>query len=72
MSAAVDFDHVRRLAAERQRRRRERRRLGLRCVTIQIDEHTITCLIRSGRIDAECASDDALLAESLSCLLEQW
>jgi hypothetical protein len=37
-----------------------------------VDGDTVRLLIQRGRIDAECAHDKELLAQSLSVLLEQW
>ncbi len=44
-------------AAERMRAHRERRRLGLRCLTIQLRETEIDVLIREGLLNADARND---------------
>jgi hypothetical protein len=44
-------------AAERMRRHRERRSLGLRCLTIQLLETEIAALIRKGLLNVETRND---------------
>jgi len=56
--------------AERARRYRERQKCGIRVVPVELDIDTLENLIARGRLDAECATDERLLAESLALLLE--
>ena len=44
-------------AAERMRLFRERRRKGLRCVTIELHEDEIDVLVRKGLLNAEMRND---------------
>jgi hypothetical protein len=44
-------------AAERMRAHRERRRAGLRCVTIQLREKEVDVLIRRGLLKADARND---------------
>jgi len=44
-------------AAERMRRHRERRSLGLRCLTIQLLETEIAALVRKGLLNVETRND---------------
>jgi len=43
-------------AAERMRLHRERRRKGLRCLTIELRESEIDALVRMGLLRAECVT----------------
>ena len=45
------------LAAERMRRHRQRRRNGLRCLTIELRETEINALVRIGLLNAEARSN---------------
>jgi hypothetical protein len=60
-------------AAERMRRHRERRSLGLRCLTILLQETEIAALIRKGLLNVETRNDpDAICAalyELFDCAL---
>ena len=62
------------LAAERMRRYRERRREGLRCLTIELHVTEINALIRKGLLKSEMRNDLAevcmALYEHLSCTLD--
>ena len=62
------------LAAERMRRYRERRREGLRCLTIELHVTEINALIRKGLLKSEMRNDSAevcmALYEHLSCTLD--
>ena len=44
-------------AAERMRRHRERRREGLRCVTIELRETEIDALVRNGFLKTDARND---------------
>jgi hypothetical protein len=52
-------------AAERMRRHRERRRDGLRCVTVEVRETEIEALIRIGFLRAEMRNDPNAVSEAL-------
>jgi hypothetical protein len=52
-------------AAERMRRHRERRRDGLRCLTIELRETEIDALIRQGFLRAETRNDPNAVSEAL-------
>jgi hypothetical protein len=52
-------------AAERMRLHRERRRLGLRCLTIELRETEIDSLIRRGLLRAEMRHDANAITEAV-------
>jgi len=52
-------------AAERMRRHRERRRDGLRCVTIQLRVTEIDTLIRNGFLNWEMRNDPFAIRDAL-------
>jgi hypothetical protein len=52
-------------AAERMRRYRQRRRSGLRCLTIELRETEADALIRMGFLDANARNDQGRIAEAL-------
>lgn len=52
-------------AAERQRRRRERRRCGLRVVPVEMDQEALAELVRSGVLSDADMADSELLSQSL-------
>jgi hypothetical protein len=52
-------------AAERMRAHRERRRLGLRCLTIQLRETEIDVLIREGLLKADARNNLHAVCEAL-------
>ena len=52
-------------AAERMRRHRERRRDGLRCLTIELRETEIDALARMGLLSAEMRNDANAVIEAL-------
>ena len=60
-------------AAERMRRHRERRRDGLRCLTIELRETEIDALARNGFLKADARNDpyaiEMALYEFLECTL---
>jgi hypothetical protein len=58
-------------AAERMRRHRERRRQGLRCLTIELRETEIEALIRKGFLQAEMRNDANAVSEALYSHLDQ-
>jgi hypothetical protein len=52
-------------AAERMRRHRERRRDGLRCLTIELRETEIAVLVRKGMLKADARSDRDAIRDAL-------
>ena len=57
MSHDAEITRVRSPAAERMRRHRERRREGLRCLTIELRETEIDALARDGFLKADARND---------------
>ena len=57
-------------AAERMRRHRERRRDGLRCLTIELRETEIDALIRKGMLKADARNDFYAIETALYQFLE--
>jgi hypothetical protein len=53
------------LAAERMRRHRERRREGLRCVTIELRETEIDTLVQKGLLNADARNNARAVREAL-------
>ena len=62
---------ARSLAAESMRRHRERRRDGLRCLTIELRETEIDDLVRIGLLKAETRNDQNAIREALYEYLDQ-
>jgi hypothetical protein len=58
-------------AAARMRRHRDRRRRGLRCLTIELRETEIDVLIGKGLLNSETRHDLAAVYEALYAHLEQ-
>jgi len=62
-------------AAERMRLHRERRSLGLRCLTIMVQETEIDALVREGFLNLETRNDSnaicAALYELFDCTLSE-
>jgi hypothetical protein len=58
-------------AAVRMRLHRERRRQGLRCLTIELRETEIEALIRKGFLQAEMRNDANAVSEALYSHLDQ-
>ena len=56
---------ARSLAAERMRLFRERRRKGLRCVTIELHEDEIDALVRMGLLNVEMRNDANSVIEAM-------
>jgi hypothetical protein len=52
-------------AAERMRRHRERRREGLRCVTIELRETEIDVLVQKALLNADTRNDTRAIREAL-------
>jgi hypothetical protein len=58
-------------AAERMRRHRERRRDGLRCVTIELHETEIDALVHKGLLKTETRNDLGTVIDALYAYLDQ-
>ena len=58
-------------AAERMRRHRERRQMGLRCVTLQVRDGEIETLIRRGLLNAEMRNDVYEIRDALYLHLDR-
>jgi hypothetical protein len=58
-------ESVRSAAAERMRRHRERRRDGLRCLTIEFRETEIDTLVRMGLLKIEMRNNASAITEAL-------
>ena len=58
-------------AAERMRRHRERRRDGLRCLTIELRETEIDALARNGFLKADARNDPDAIRDALYAHLER-
>jgi hypothetical protein len=58
-------------AAERMRRHRERRRDGLRCLTIELRETEIDVLIGKGMLKADARNDPDAIRDALHAHLDQ-
>jgi hypothetical protein len=57
-------------AAERMRAYQERRRLGLRCLMIQLRETEIVTLIRRGMLKADARNDPSAVCKALYAHLD--
>jgi hypothetical protein len=58
-------------AAERMRRHRERRREGLRCLTIELRETEVDVLIRKGILKPDARNDRSAVMLALYAHLDQ-
>jgi hypothetical protein len=58
-------------AAERMRRHRERRREGLRCLTIELRETEIDALIRKELLKSETRNDVIAIIDALYTFLDR-
>jgi hypothetical protein len=58
-------------AAERMRRHRQRRRDGLRCLTVELRESEIDELIRRGLLKSEMRNDTAEVIDALYTHLDR-
>jgi hypothetical protein len=52
-------------AAERMRRHRERRRMGLRCLMIEVRESEIDALVRAGLLERDTRNDANAIIDAL-------
>jgi hypothetical protein len=59
-------------AAHRMARHRDRRRKGLRCVTIELREAEIDTLIRRGRLARDSRADLAAVRKALHGFLDEY
>jgi hypothetical protein len=57
-------------AAERMRLHRERRRNGMRCLTIELHETEIDALIREGLLKSETRNDPSAVSDALYAFLD--
>ena len=57
-------------AAQRMRLHRERRRLGLRCLSIQLRETEVEALVHKGLLNAEMRNDPIAVSKALYTFLE--
>jgi len=57
-------------AAERMRLHRERRRNGMRCLTIELHETEIDALIREGLLKSETRNDPSAVNDALYAFLD--
>jgi hypothetical protein len=57
-------------AAERMRLHRERRRNGMRCLTIELHETEIEALIREGLLKPETRNDPSAVSDALYAFLD--
>jgi hypothetical protein len=67
---APTTEPVRSPAAERMRLHRERRRNGMRCLTIELRETEIEALIREGLLKLETRNDASAVREALYTFLD--
>ena len=58
-------------AAERMRLHRERRRKGLRCLTIELRETEIDALARNGFLETDARNDEDALRDALYSHLDR-
>jgi hypothetical protein len=61
---------ARSLAAERMRLHRERRRNGMRCLTIELHETEIDALIRKGLLKSETRNDASAVSDAFYAFLD--
>ena len=70
MAHGAEITVVRSPAADRMRRHRERRRDGLRCLTIEMRDTEINALIREGMLKADARNDSYAIEMALYQFLE--
>jgi hypothetical protein len=58
-------------AAERMRRHRERRRDGLRCLTVELRETEIDALVRMGLLKSEMRNDANAITDALYAFFDR-
>ena len=52
-------------ASQRMRHHRERRRLGLRCITVQVFDKEVDTLVRRGLLEADARNDPYAVRDAL-------
>jgi hypothetical protein len=67
----IEIDAIREAAANRVRLHRERRRHGLRCLTIEIHDREIDALVRRGLLDGEKRDDTAAIRAAFHQYLDR-
>ena len=70
MPASPPTEPARSPAAERMRLHRERRRNGMRCLTIELHETEIDALIRRGLLRADMRNDPSAVSDALYAFLD--
>jgi hypothetical protein len=70
MNPSIAAPTTRSAAAERMRRHRERRRDGLRCVTIELRETEIDALIHQGLLKSETRNNPSAVSKALYAFLD--
>ena len=58
-------------AAERMRLHRKRRRMGLRCLMIELRDTEIDALVRMGLLGAEMRNDEIAIRDALHSFLDE-
>jgi hypothetical protein len=71
MTATPPTERPRSAAAERMRLHRERRREGLRCVTIEVRESEINMLVHMNLLKSEMRNDANAIIEALYAHLDR-
>jgi hypothetical protein len=71
MTATPPTERPRSAAAERMRLHRERRREGLRCVTIEVRESEINMLVHMNLLKSEMRNDENAIIEALFAHLDR-
>jgi hypothetical protein len=71
MTSGLVEPPVARSAAERMRVSRERRRLGLRCLTVQLRETEIDVLIQKRLLEAVARNDTRAVRKALHAYLDR-
>ena len=67
----TEITTIREATAERVRLHRERRRRGLRCLTIEIRDREIDALVRHGLLDGERRDDTAAIRTAFHRYLDR-
>jgi hypothetical protein len=71
MTTSPSIAKPRSSAAERMRAHRQRRRDGLRCLTIELRETEIDALILKGLLKPETRNDASVIIDALYAFLDQ-
>jgi hypothetical protein len=67
----TEIDAIREATANRVRLHRERRRRGMRCLTIEIRDREIAALVRHGLLDGEKRDDTRAIRAAFHQYLDQ-